>query len=112
VQQTLVDAGCPLYIMYDVPAGDPLFRPVQQLALRSVLQAGAPTELQPDEPMPAEWAHRWARRAELPADTIRQTSGPLRGENVASALRDRLPDGGTVTRGAFVRALHQHLETS
>jgi hypothetical protein len=112
VQQALIDAGCPLYIMYDVPAGDPLFAPVQHLALRGVLQADDPTELQPDEPMPAEWAHRWTRRAELPADTIQQESGPLRAQNVDGTLRDGLPDSGAVTRGDFVQALHQHLETS
>lgn len=112
VQQTLVGAGCPLYIMYDVPAGDPLFEPVQQLARQSVLQADDPTELQPDEPIPVMWAHRWVHRAKLPADTIQQESGPLRAQNVDGSLRDELPDSGTVTRGDFVQALHQHLSTS
>jgi hypothetical protein len=62
--------------------------------------------------MLAEWAHRWTRRAELPADTIQQESGPLRAQNVDGALRDELSGNGTVSRGDFVRVLHQHLETS
>ena len=112
VQQTLIDAGCPLYIMYDVPAGDPLFEPVQQLALRSVLQADDPLELQPGAPMPAAWAHRWTRRAELPAETIQQETGELRAEHVNEALRRHLPAQDTVTRGAFVQALYQHMDRS
>lgn len=110
VQQTLIEAGCPLYIMYDVPTGDPLFAPVQQLALRGVLQDDDPTDLEPEKPIPAAWAHRWARRAKLPAETIRTESRSLRADEVAEPLRTHLPDAETVTRGAFVEALHAHLE--
>jgi len=34
VQDRLLDAGCPLYILYDVPAGHALFRPTLELARR------------------------------------------------------------------------------
>ena len=105
VQDRLLDAGCPLYIMYDVPAGHDLFRPVQALARAGVLRADDPTELKPDEPMPADWARTWTRRANR-SDAIRQESGPLRRENVRRTLHEHLPDADPVPRGTFVEALH------
>ena len=108
VQDRLLEAGCPLYILYDVPAGHDLFRPTQELARADVLRADDPTELKPDEPMPTDWAQKWTRRAERP-DAIRQETGPLRRENVSRALHERLPDEDPVPRGAFVEALHAML---
>jgi hypothetical protein len=105
VQDRLLDAGCPLYILYDVPAGHALFRPVQELARAGVLRADDPTDLEPDKPIPAEWARTWARRADRP-DAVRQETGPLRRENVRRTLREHLPDADPVPRGAFVEALH------
>lgn len=105
VQDQLLDAGCPLYITYDVPAGHVLFRPVQELALAGVLRDDDPPELNPDEPVPAEQARKWAERADRPT-LIRQDEGPLRRENVEDALRGQLPDADLVPRGAFVEALH------
>ena len=70
VQDALLDAGCQLYIMYDVPVGHALFRPVQELALEGVLGAEAPTTLEPEAPIPAAWAERWAARAGL-AEAVR-----------------------------------------
>lgn len=108
VQDRLLDAGCPLYIMYDVPAGHDLFRSVQELALAGVLRDDDPTRLKPDEPMPADWARKWSRRADH-ADAVRQEKGPLRRENVSVTLREQLPDADPVPRGAFVEALHASL---
>ncbi len=105
VQDHLLDAGCPLYIMYDVPAGHDLFRPVQELALRGVLKHDDPTDLTPDAPMPADWARKWTQRADRP-NAIQQNQGPLRPGNVSGALRAPLPDERPMTRGPFVEALH------
>jgi len=99
--------------MYDVPAGDPLFRPVQALALRGILRDAVPTELKRDAPMPADWARTWTTRAEMP-DTIRLHAGPLRAESISTPLGDQVtarPDG-IVTRGAFVQGLHAYVEAS
>ena len=112
VQETLLDAGCQLYIMYDVPAGDDLFRPVQELALHGILQDDDPTELEPDEPMPARWAHRWGERADMPSDAVRQEEGPLQLQNLGSELQAHLPEEPTVKRGDFVKALHTHVEAA
>ena len=108
VQDRLLDAGCPLYIMYDVPAGHDLFRPVQALARAGVLRADDPTELKPDEPMPADWARTWTRRANR-SDAVRQETGPLRRKNVGDALRKHLSVETSVSRGGFVEALHAML---
>jgi hypothetical protein len=105
VQDRLLDAGCQLYVMYDVPAGHALFRPVQELALRGILRADDPTELTPDEPMPADWARKWAGRADL-SPAVGQDEGPLRRRNVTGDLREALPAADPVSRGAFVEALH------
>jgi hypothetical protein len=105
VQDRLLDAGCPLYIFYDVPAGHALFRPTQELALAGVLRDDDPTELSPDEPISAARARTWAGRAPSPV-AVRQDSGPLRPDNVGDALRPHLPDADPVSRGAFVEALH------
>jgi len=105
VQDRLLDAGCPLYIMYDVPAGHPLFRPVQELALRGILQDDDPTELAPDESIPAARARTWTNRADGPV-SVQQSNGPLQRSNVSSNLRRPLPDENPVSRGAFVEALH------
>lgn len=108
VQNRLLDAGCPLYIMYDVPAGHDLFRPVQELALAGVLRADDPAELKPDDPVPADRARTWAERAEADI-AIRQDDGPLRRRNTPAQLRDELPDAELVPRGALVEALHATL---
>lgn len=108
VQDRLLDAGCPLYIVYDVPAGHELFRAVQELALQGVLLADDPTELQPHEPIPASWARKWIDRAGHTA-SIRQDEGPLRRTNVDDALHETLPETDPVSRGAFVEALHAEL---
>jgi hypothetical protein len=105
VQDRLLDAGCPLYIMYDVPAGHDLFRPVQELARAGVLRDDDPTRLKPDEPIPARWARKWTGRADLDGG-VRQDTGPLRRGRVDTPLRTHLPEAATVTRGAFVEALH------
>jgi len=105
VQDRLLDAGCPLYVLYDVPAGHDLFRPVQELALRGILRDDDPTELKPDEPMPTARAHRWARRANLPG-AVRGTDGPLLPTAVDAPLTRHLPDETPISRGAFVEALH------
>ena len=105
VQDRLLDAGCPLYIMYDVPAGHSLFRPVQELARAGVLRDDDPTELKPNEPIPAEWARRWARRAGRKS-AVQQAEGPLRPDRVTGDLGTQLSSGETVSRGAFVEALH------
>jgi len=105
VQDHLLDAGCPLYIMYDVPAGHDLFRPVQELARAGVLRDDDPTELQPAEPMPTARAHRWARRADL-AGAVQGADGPLRPGVVDDPLRRHLPDEDPISRAAFVEALH------
>ncbi len=108
VQDHLLDAGCPLYILYDVPAGHELFRPTQELARAGVLRADDPTRLKPGEPLPADWAQKWTRRADR-SDFIQQETGTLRRENVGRALREHLPDADPVSRGAFVEALHAML---
>ena len=108
VQDRLLDAGCPLYILYDVPAGHDLFRPTQELARTGVLRADDPTRLKPEEPMPADRARKWARRADR-SDAVRQETGSLRRENVGRALRKHLPDADPVPRGAFVEALPSFL---
>ncbi|MFB6249895.1 MAG: FAD-dependent oxidoreductase [Salinibacter sp.] len=105
VQDRLLDAGCPLYILYDVPAGHALFRPTQELARAGVLRDDDPTKLKPEAPMPAARARTWAGRADRPK-AIRQDEGPLRRTNVAAPLRGRLPNADPVSRGAFVEALH------
>jgi len=105
VQDRLLDAGCPLYVMYDVPAGHDLFRPVQELALHGILRDDDPTELKPDEPMPAARAHRWARRANLPG-AVRGADGPLAPNAADAPLTRHLPDEPPISRGAFVEALH------
>jgi hypothetical protein len=105
VQDHLLDAGCPLYIMYDVPAGHDLFRPVQELARAGVLRDDDPTELRPAEPMPTTRAHRWAHRAGL-AGAVQGEEGPLRPGAVGAPLRQHLPDADPISRGAFVDALH------
>jgi hypothetical protein len=105
VQARLLDAGCPLYILYDVPAGHPLFRPTQELALAGILRDDDPTELSPDEPISAARARTWADRAPSPV-AVRQDGGPLRPGNVGDALRPHLPATDPVSRGAFVEALH------
>jgi hypothetical protein len=105
VQDRLLDAGCPLYILYDVPAGHDLFRPVQELALRGVLRADDPTELTPDEPIPAARARTWAERAGL-ANAVSQESGPLRPNRLREPLRSRLQGTDPIPRRAFVEALH------
>jgi len=105
VQDHLLDAGCPLYILYDVPAGHDLFRPVQALARHGILRADDPTELKPDEPMPAAWANKWAGRAGLAA-TVGQDEGPLRPDSLHGPLRSRLQGTDPIPRRAFVEALH------
>lgn len=110
VQSALLDAGCPLYIMYDVPTGHDLFRPVQDLARAGVLRDDDPTRLKPNEPMPAAWAARWCERAALDGAMAAASDGPLQRDDVRAPLRKHLEGAGaTVTRGAFVRALHRHL---
>ena len=110
VQDALLDAGCQLYIMYDVPVGHALFRPVQELALEGVLGAEAPTTLEPEAPIPTAWAERWAARAGL-AEAVGQRDGPLQTASVSAGLRRHLPAAPVVTRGAFLAALHAHLAT-
>lgn len=112
VQRTLLDAGCQLYVMYDVPTGHDLFRPVQELALAGILRDDDPTRLNPDEPMTAVRARRWARRAGI--GDVRADGGkdePLRQRDLRGPLRDqvasRLAESAeTVSRGVYVEALH------
>lgn len=108
VQEALLEAGCQLFIMYDVPARHPLFRPVQELALAGTLRAEAPLHLKPEEPIPAAWARTWARRAGV-ADAVasEREEGPLQRAAVGNPLRTYLPEEAMVSRGAFVKALHQ-----
>lgn len=104
VQDQLLETGCPLYIMYDVPAGHELFGPVQTLARHGVLQDDDPTELKPNEPMSAVRARTWSERAGL-HNVISQEDGPLQPDNVGTPLRSHLPDAGPTPRGAFVKGL-------
>lgn len=105
VQDRLLDAGCPLYILYDVPAGHALFRPTQELALRGILRDDDPTELAPDAPMSAGRARTWARRAGL-GGAVGQADGPLRPGRLRAPLRGRLQGSDPVSRGDLVDALH------
>jgi len=110
VQDTLLDAGCQLYIMYDVPTGHDLFRPVQDLALRGILRDDDPTRLEPDKPMPADWAARWTRRAGMPdAVPADASSSDLSPGDVSGPLGEALDTHGSspVPRSAFVHALHR-----
>jgi hypothetical protein len=110
VQNALLDAGCQLYIMYDVPTGHELFRPVQDLALAGILRADDPTRLNPDEAIPANWAARWTNRAGLSGAVSASGDGPLSRSEVRDPLADLLPGAGDpVSRGAFVQALHTAL---
>ena len=113
VQEVLLDAGCPLYAMYDVPTGHPLFRAVQELARAGVLRADDPTRLKPDAPMPSDRAAVWTQRANMPASVSPAgTARPLQREEVHDPLRTHLPSGASddVTRGAFVHAMHAALD--
>jgi len=110
VQSALLDAGCQLYVMYDVPTGHDLFRPVQELALAGVLRDDDPTRLELEKPIPSSWATRWTERAQMGRGLTATGDGPLRRENVGSPLQASLPDASSpVTRGAFVEALHARL---
>jgi len=114
VQSALLDAGCQLYIAYDVPTGHDLFRPVQDLALAGVLRDDDPVDIMPDEPISARLALKWARRAELSASlSASDTERPLRRAEVQEPLRGSLSGTGDVlSRGAFLRALHVHRSTA
>jgi hypothetical protein len=105
VQDRLLDAGCPLYILYDVPAGHALFRPTQELARAGILRDDDPPELTADAPMPAGRARTWARRAGL-GSAVGQADGPLRPGRLRAPLRGRLQGSDPVSRGDFVDALH------
>lgn len=113
VQSALVDAGCQLYIMYDVPRGHDLFRPVQELALAGVLQDEVPTDLDPEASIPARWAAQWAERAGV-GDSISapNTERPLRRSEVSDPLRSHLPtNGAAISRADFVEGLHAYVST-
>lgn len=107
VQSALLDAGCQLYIMYDVPTGHDLFRPVQELALAGVLRDDDPTRLEPEKPIPSAWATKWCNRADVGASITAPSNGPLQRDDVAAPLRNHLSGSDTpVTRGEFVQALY------
>ena len=84
VQDVLVAAGCQSYPVYDVGPEHSLFRTVQTLAQRGVLRGDDPLRLEPDEPLGAETARRWAERAGVAAPEV---------------------EAGSLTRGAFLEQL-------
>ena len=110
IQADLIEAGCPLYIMYDIGPDHDLFAPVQHLAQAGILRADDPTRLNADMPIPTEWAARWARRAGLEEAIVAPNDdAPLRSAHVRASLAEALYDtssSDTVLRGAFVQALH------
>ncbi|RMH56311.1 MAG: FAD-dependent oxidoreductase [Bacteroidetes bacterium] len=65
VQDVLIDAGCQIYPVYDVPPGHPLFRVVQDLARRGILREEDPLYLEPEAPLSPRQARIWAERAGL-----------------------------------------------
>ena len=87
VQRALVEAGCQLYIAYDVPPGAPRFEAVQRLALEGVLDASDPPTLDLEAEVAPEQAAEWHRRAGLDAPTLE--AGTLRGD-VLEAVHARL----------------------
>jgi hypothetical protein len=114
VQEALLEAGCQLFIMYDVPAESPLFRPVQELALAGVLRTETPTRLNPEKPIPSAWAQRWAERAGVAEYVAPAGDGPLHRRALRGPLRERVAEleetsgsSEPVTRSTFVQALHR-----
>ncbi|MEM1270136.1 MAG: FAD-dependent oxidoreductase [Bacteroidota bacterium] len=75
VQHALIDAGAPIYGVYDIGSDHDAFAAVQHLALAGVLDATDPTELKPDEPAPEEWRAKWSSKANAEAP-----AGPTTGE--------------------------------
>ncbi len=90
VQRALVEAGAPVYIVYDVGPDHALFAPVQHLALAGILGSDDPTTLAPDAPLAPDAAARWTQRA-LDSGLVHPPSIPE-------------PAEGT-TRGAFLADL-------
>ncbi|MGM0706504.1 MAG: FAD-dependent oxidoreductase, partial [Bacteroidota bacterium] len=108
IQHDLIDAGCPLYIVYDITPDHDLFEPVQRLAQAGILRDDDPTELDPDAPLPASWAARWCDRADLSeAIAAPGADQPLRYNDVRAPLLNALnEDSDVVSRADFVAALH------
>ncbi|MEM1115240.1 MAG: FAD-dependent oxidoreductase [Bacteroidota bacterium] len=94
VQRALVDAGCQLYIAYDVGPEHEMFAAVQHLALQGVLGVDDPTDLDLDAPVTGADAQRWAVNAsevgvshDLPEADGTTTRGDLLGA-IATAFVD------------------------
>jgi len=105
LQDRLIDAGCQLYVAYDVPTGHRAFGAVQRLALAGVLRDDDPVRLEPDAAIDADAARHWAARAEIP-DAVRSgAEGPLRRRALGGVVRERLPDHGDPDRGDYLVAL-------
>lgn len=106
-QQELLKAGSQLYILYDVPFGNPLFDATQQLALRGVFRDDDATKLEADKPITADLVRKWTQRANLPALTDPNKQGYVQKKDFNAAFKAKLGNtSGDVTKGAFVKTLY------
>jgi hypothetical protein len=114
LQNVLIDAGCQLYIAYDVPAGDPAFGAVQRLALAGILRDDDPTRLEPDAELTADIARKWADRAVATDRMKLPSSGPVEASDLGSELRGYVPGeaGGILSRSDYLVMLDRLVKTS
>ena len=91
VQRALVDAGAPVYIVYDVGPDHDLFGAVQGLALAGVLDATDPVRLEPDDPAAPPETARWTARALQAGARSPDLGGAASRGDVLAALWDALP---------------------
>ncbi len=99
VQQELIDAGAQLYVAYDVDCEHPLFRVVQELGMARILGNDDPLHLTLDEPVNGRDAARWADRAGLDWSIAEEAS-----------TRTAEDSKQTVSRGAFLRQIHEAVD--
>jgi hypothetical protein len=111
LQEVLIEAGCQLYIAYDVPAGHPAFAAVQRLALAGVLRDDDPTRLEPDAKLAADVAQKWADRAGAGDMIGLPAQGVVEASDLADDVRVLLPPGseGAVARGDYLELLDRLL---
>ena len=109
LQDKLIEAGCQLYIVYDIPAGHPAFGAVQRLALAGVLRDDDPTRLEPDGDLTADVARKWAERAGVVDIMDLPASGPVEETHLGADLREYLTPGedGIVSRSSYLVMLDE-----
>lgn len=110
VQQHLIQSGCQLYVLYDIPFGHPLFESTQQLALRGVFRDDDATRLEPTQPISTDLVQKWAKRANIQALTDSNKQGTVQKQDFTAPFKQKFSNAqGEIQIGDFTKALYELL---